>query len=138
MSEHRKEPWRTGESLGTRSSIECTPIYASDGNMIGSAFDAPDARRIVACVNACAGIETEVLEQHHIGVISAESSARMRSVEQQRDELLETLKEMLAPHEGECRFDHNGYCQEHFLDHYMDGCRVANARAAIAKVEKAK
>lgn len=31
-----------------------------------------NARRIVACVNACAGIENEVLEQYSFGVIAAE------------------------------------------------------------------
>lgn len=61
-----------------------------------------------------------------------------RDLRIQRDELLAALKDLLAPHEGECRFDHNGYCQEHFLDHSMDGCRVATARDAIARAEKAK
>lgn len=54
-------------------------------------------------------------------------------LEAERDALLEALKAMVEVHDKACWFDHNGYCQEHCMDHVMDGCRVANARAAIAK-----
>lgn len=43
--------------------------------------------RMAACWNACQGIETSVLEQHALGVISAEHS-------QQRNDLLEALHEI--------------------------------------------
>jgi hypothetical protein len=36
-----------------------------------------NTRRLVACWNACGGIETEVLEQHGLGVIAAEVSRSM-------------------------------------------------------------
>ena len=45
---------------------------------------AEDARRIVACVNACKGIETTVLEEHALGVIGADHS-------RQHNELVKAL-----------------------------------------------
>jgi hypothetical protein len=48
-------PWNTPECL---TDIEaCEP-----GSVLAECVDAPDARRIVACVNACAGVSTEELE----------------------------------------------------------------------------
>src|SRR5687767_9585749 len=47
-------------------------------------------------------------------------------------DLLGAVTALLEPL-AECRWDHNGYCQAHYLDHSMDGCRVEKARAAIAK-----
>ena len=38
-------------------------------------------RRIAACWNACQTIETEVLEQHALGVITAEHSQRLHDME---------------------------------------------------------
>lgn len=74
MSEHTKEPWRFRETL----------VYlASEGGF--DLRDAPkaeaNARRIVACVNACAGMPTDVLEDKSILKASAE-------ILQQRDDLL--------------------------------------------------
>jgi hypothetical protein len=49
-------------------------------------------------------------------------------------ELLATLQEMVDITEDECRLDHHGYCQAHYLDDTNNGgCRVANAKAAIIK-----
>ena len=68
---HTKEPWKTGTNGA--------PLYWWSGQVIGSIegdsegviatcnqnyseLSTSNARRIVACVNACAGIETEELE----------------------------------------------------------------------------
>lgn len=40
------------------------------------------------------------------------------------------LKEWLELHDTECRFDHHGYCQEHFLEDKED-CIVAKTRNFI-------
>lgn len=37
------------------------------------------------------------------------------------------LKEWLEIHDTPCRFDHHGYCQEHFLQN-ADDCIVARTR----------
>ena len=47
-------------------------------------------------------------------------------VVRERDEALKALGRLLAPFEGdECRKDHHGYCQIHFLE---EDCCVASAR----------
>lgn len=50
-----------------------------------------NARRIVACVNACRGLPTEELEQK--GLVAAVGT-QLLDVEQQRDELLKALEEV--------------------------------------------
>lgn len=87
-TEHTKEPWRLSKYV--------------EGYIIGSddrrvAVIKPDndikkanARRITACVNACAGIPTEALE-HTSDCITAESHT-ISKLKQQRDELLAIIK----------------------------------------------
>jgi hypothetical protein len=55
MSETKyAEPWRLS---GTGHAVDANGIVVGNWNLLPH-----DARRIVACVNACAGIETEALE----------------------------------------------------------------------------
>lgn len=59
MSEHTSEPWESKEvALDYR-------LYGAGGELIGyeAAQTSADARRIVACVNACEGIDTDWLEE---------------------------------------------------------------------------
>ena len=53
----------------------------------------------------------------------------------QRDELAQLLYAMVENEDAECRHDGGGYCYSHAHDHQLDGCRVAAARAALAKLE---
>lgn len=50
-----------------------------------STFDNANARRIVACVNACEGIPTELIEKH--GVTRSGIAKWVDEITQQRDEL---------------------------------------------------
>lgn len=67
MTEHTKEPWRI---LPGKYPNVPQPIFSEDGQIAsvggyhepGHAQRVANARRIVACVNACAGIPTEALE----------------------------------------------------------------------------
>lgn len=68
---HTREPWRVGERTASYwggGSGPTADIHGSDGDTVntcdelGWGMDPADARRIVACVNACAGISTEYLE----------------------------------------------------------------------------
>lgn len=55
-----------------------------------------DARRIVACVNACAGLDTEFIEQTNMLGLEKSYSAQCQAnadIWQQRNELLTVLKE---------------------------------------------
>ena len=46
--------------------------------------------------------------------------------------LVEALESLLEVQDEDCRYDHQGYCQNHNLDHVDDGCRVARAKTALA------
>ena len=46
--------------------------------------------------------------------------------------LVEALEALLEVQDEDCRYDHEGYCQSHNLDHVDDGCRVARAKTALA------
>ena len=50
--------------------------------------------------------------------------------------LVEALESLLEVQDEDCRYDHQGYCQNHNLDHVDDGCRVARAKTALAAHRK--
>lgn len=50
--------------------------------------------------------------------------------------LVEALESLLEMQDEDCRYDHQGYCQNHNLDHVDDGCRVARAKTALAAHRK--
>lgn len=104
MSEqkHTPEPWSIGrydeisastsDNFGGRINLVgvSTPITAGPDMDEAKA----NARRIVACVNACAGINTENLEQNKPLLSGLRSlNDRIRNAERQRDQLLAALKE---------------------------------------------
>ena len=64
--EHTKEPWSYDKNASSR------PIWGNGDNTAVTFDDRKpspeDARRIVACVNACAGISTEDLESFFKGI----------------------------------------------------------------------
>jgi hypothetical protein len=82
---HTKEPWHTGGNG--------TIIYDKDGWGIASATvfhgrnepetSEENAKRIVACVNACAGIDTEIIErnQNKVSVMLDQRDALMLTAE---------------------------------------------------------
>lgn len=58
MSEHSPEPWfKDLTYIYDDNENPVGPILSSNGD-----YSEQDARRIVACVNACKGIETEAIE----------------------------------------------------------------------------
>lgn len=137
---HTKEPWKVGEFGG---------IYqATGGACIVSALtpsgflpnSIANERRIVACVNACAGISTDGLESagvgglRHIAEATFEQRMSRNEIEQQRDELMEALAPFAALLQ-----DHN---REGRADNPIFGINSATitrgdlrrAAAAIAKV----
>ena len=128
MSEnkHTPEPWRTDAECGFPQDI-----HDSKGNLFlrcGSDFDneiygEANARRIVACVNACAGLPTEVLERYKLGVIGVD----YKSTKQQRDELLAALERSLESFEYIAKYGNScGHSQ----------LRIPDLKAVIASVKE--
>ena len=122
-TEHTPEPWATN---GTRIESEHSHGWANDGWIIAG-LEGPDAeanaRRIVACVNTCAGLPTEVLERYKLGVIGVE----YKSTKQQRDELLAALERSLESFEYIAKYGNScGHSQ----------LRIPDLKAVIASVEE--
>ena len=117
---HTKEPWAT-EYRKTALGQYSQEVFDSEGQVIASMAWYPvkvsetttatnreaNARRIVACVNACAGIPTEALED---GSARAErdqlremTGGTFYEIKKQRDELMKAL-------EHQCEvLNRNGY-----------------------------
>ena len=113
MSEqHTPEPWRTDAKGGFPQDV-----HDADDNLVAACSEAnfgdANARRIVVCVNACAGITTENLEDN---VSVKELAHRYNKTIRQRDELLEHLENLLFWDNGKPEFE--------------------EARAAIASVKE--
>lgn len=93
-----------------------------------------NARRLVACWNACDGIDTDDLEAHSVNIIHKLHDDAAKRVLSERDELLEALKECIEDSE-------QAVCE--YIEKYGETYRpqrlqvmrstVAKARAAIAK-----
>ena len=144
MSGHTKEPWRVTAD-GFIASSGFVPIrtpFREDAFKTGPGrsdhsdelLDA-NARRIVACVNACEGIDTELIEPRMLGDqiaakmavidkcerLNTENAALndyCAAVEQQRDRLLEAVRGLLDA-----------------LPSATTHPAIATARSAIAEVE---
>lgn len=120
---HTKEPW----VFGTHGQI-----IGSDGKgdtvclMIGDEIVEANARRIVACVNACAGISTAALE-HRAHLLKAEDDT-FAELEKQRDELLVALAGMLEVYGGSR--DKDGLPK-----HATELDLIDQARAVVASVK---
>ncbi len=110
MSEHTKEPWDWYETSDKEHVVirSATEQWLVD---IGGDWPEParsNARRIVACVNACAGLSTEALESGTLGELiksatklaryCAEESPGMLTSAEYR--MLKALRVPLAKLEG--------------------------------------
>lgn len=88
-----------------------------------------NARRIVACVNACRDIDMTVLEMPNYSVkaeldtLDAQIAGRLKA-ESQRDELLAALKEVV-------------YCSENFGKAYAGRDARDKAKALIKRIDHA-
>lgn len=122
MSEqHAPEQWQTY----TDAADGCCRVATKDEDL-GVIYEPANARRIVACVNACAGISTDGLEStglgglQHIAEATFEQRMDRNQIEQQRDDLLAAAQQTI---------EENG----HLAD--GDNCTLAVLKAAIAKVK---
>lgn len=144
MKQHANEPWSAVEV--TKDEDRLIKIRASNGANIARLWiDVDDkhfsdeqrenARRIVACVNACRNLSNDELEQK--GLVTS-ISARFLAAERSRDELLAALELMVAIHDEPSGFsgkygkalDDAIQAQEEKIDE-----RLLMARTAIAKAK---
>lgn len=118
MSEYLPEPWRTDDAAGFPGDVMAgTEMVARTVICgIGHGIAHANARRIVACVNACAGVSTENLEDN---APVLELALRYNAVIKQRDDLLALMIEILP-----------------LIDHHGDARVSDRIRAAIANAEK--
>ena len=84
---HTQEPWQWGFNPAGFFSNEIVirPVgefphgdWIADVGSSGDEMRLANARRIVACVNACAGIPTEVLENGHVQIALGDNETRTR------------------------------------------------------------
>lgn len=94
--QHTKEPWNGKNIPLTASALERAGFYIVFTNNPATKDEAEaNARRIVACVNAFAGISTENIEENKpLAEVLRWLNERIRMAEQQRDKLLAALTEI--------------------------------------------
>ncbi len=90
MSEHTPEPWKTcaddEEDFDSEYYIEVRSKYSGNLCQLGSStFSRDDARRIVTCVNACAGMYDPAAE-----------IAALRSQLAERDSAIDSLRDTIV------------------------------------------
>lgn len=101
MDKHTKEPWRLGRP-GTVVADEPVPdmggaddVEYYGGHCVAESIVERNARRIVACVNACAGIPIEIIEANLSGGLPWEFAEQL-DAKMLRDELLAAAKKAIA------------------------------------------
>lgn len=108
--------------------------HAADIGLVESMNRIEDARRIVACVNACAGVDTALLEAGELDKPTMLVIQEKKDLKHRCDELLAALEGLLADMHLQARLEG---------DVDSDGCVVINcgngvlyaANAAIAKAK---
>ncbi|WP_323063509.1 hypothetical protein [Aeromonas jandaei] len=134
MKQHNNEPWSAVEV--TKDEDQLIKIRASNGANIARLWiDVDDkhfsdeqrenARRIVACVNACSGLPTDELEQK--GLVAAVGT-QLLEADELRNELLTTLEAL-----AECYCEAGNELSKSERAHHR-----AVYRDALSAIEKAK
>ena len=123
---------RAGEAAGVEVYDGAQYVCQMSHHPAQRAQAAEYARRLVACVNACDGVPTELLETSTdaLGALTHQQNLRKRA-EAQRDELLAALEDLFAECDtGERRSD--GRVINRLMPSYEGLCA---AQAAIARVK---
>lgn len=128
MNAHTKGPWHKGFFVGDGFNICCS----SDGRVVGAIRTTEDRRRIVACVNACEGISTEILE--HFGQMVVEGALTNRQLSTQHDKLLDVVRMLI---DWSARYPPDGIYSENAIRRIAAEMKAINTEAisALAKIE---
>lgn len=131
MSGHTKEPWAWQEIDMEDKEWGACEIQADDNFVATMVLGAQNARRIVACVNACAGIETAQLE--NIVLIGDTLKERFFALTVEQDELIAQRDELISAAK---------LCKAHLAawmkDHGDDIASIEAMNAANAAIAKAE
>jgi len=130
---HTKEPWK----VVNRGDNECNDIDAKGPDgwpgdvTVAMNIGKANARRIVDCVNACAGIPDQILTA--VGAFGGFGRDHMvNHVTKQREDLLAALEKQVADVK---------HCQQVMLNEvgigFLDVVTLANSESAIASVKGA-
>jgi len=105
-------------------------VEKSGSQLAYKVVDEANARRIVACVNACGGIPTEILEQaEKLGitdVLTGNLFSSLIALQRQRDELLSAFQKFVDSHEECIGFD-EFTAQIVTQDDYHEACEAIDA-----------
>jgi len=143
MSKHTPEPWKISHDDSTE---EWSIVTNQQGSIIANVNEETgpelvgsdpvmrkmpvleNARRIVACVNACSGIRTEALE-HRAHMLNAHDDT-IAELKRQRDELLAALHDAATSLET---IQLRSFGADSYLDDKHSMRAYAGARAAVAR-----
>ena len=146
MSKHTPEPWKISHDDSTEEwsivtnqhgSIIANVNEETGPELVGSAPairkmpGLENARRIVACVNACAGVRTEALE-HRAHLLKAVDDD-IAQLTAQRDQLLVALQGMI-----DITSDSQGVAGYHLNGEVADWGEFEEWQAACDAIAKAK
>ena len=126
MSKHTPEPWNI--YFNSQDDFVIRKMFADgqESHVVARCHSgAANARRIVACVNACEGFSIEELQGANLFKDSIESDAEIMALKKQRNELLKALEGMLV------------WFNYHTIPwiNTDEADAIAKARAAVAKSE---
>ena len=108
---HTKEPWAVGDTNysiweNQYQAIDKTRRVIFTCNAVKPEYHEQakiDARRIVACVNACEGIKTETLERYVSGIVNYGVGQTKLEMLVEKDNEIDTLCARVAELEGELK-----------------------------------
>ena len=119
-NKHTPEPWAYGED-NDGWYVEKDVIQIAHG------LTEEDARRITACVNACAGCATEVLETAPVGFFNSTYGhpKYLEEITKQRDELLAALEN--------CRLLAARHRKEEWAGHVLRFCGESGVAGKVMR-----
>ena len=131
MSKHTQEPWKVQHPHAGQRGWE---IADSSGlNQVSQDVTEANARRIVACVNACAGVDTALLEAGELDNPTMLVIQENKDLKHRCDELLAVLEGVLA-----VVSDSAGVAGYHLNGDIADWGEFDEINAVYAAITKAK
>lgn len=134
MRKHTPEPWRVAARalvrLDSAYLVEPVDHHDYEYGATLAATSQHDARRIVACVNACAGMRNDELEG---GLLIGVMQSKIDRLECQRDELLAALQGMI-----DIANDSQGVAGYHLNGEVADWGEFEEWQAACDAIAKTK